>query len=178
MIVEDTFISGLKLLYLNEFNDIRGSFIKVFNKELFKEHRLETNFKESYFSVSAKNVIRGMHFQIPPAQHTKLVYLNSGKILDVVLDLRQSSPTFGQHFSVEITKDNPFMVYIPAGCAHGFLSLEDNSMVTYMQTSCYNSECDKGIDYNSFGMNWKIESPVISFRDSNFPTFKTFKSPF
>jgi len=171
MEIENTFISGLKLIHLKEFIDTRGSFIKVFNQDFFAENDLETNFKESYYSISAKNVIRGMHFQIPPAEHTKLVYLNKGKIIDVVLDIRKASPTYGQHFPIELNTEIPILVYIPIGCAHGFLSLEDNTMVTYMQTSCYNNACDEGIKYNSFGMKWGIENLIMSERDLSFPDF-------
>lgn len=171
MEIENTFIPGLKLIHLNEFKDLRGSFIKVFNEEFFTENRLEHNFKESYYSISAKNVIRGMHFQISPFEHMKLVYLNQGKILDVVLDIRKLSPTYRQYFSIKLNTENPILIYIPVGCAHGFLSLEDHTMVTYLQTSCYNNECDKGIKYNSFGMNWGTENPIISERDISFPNF-------
>lgn len=178
MRIEETFISGLKLIHLNEFKDHRGSFIKVFNEELFKGKGLETNFKESYFTTSAKNVIRGMHFQIPPADHTKLVYLNSGNILDVVIDLRNRSETYGRFFSIELTVSNPVLIYIPVGCAHGFLSLDDNSMVTYMQSSCYSASHDFGIHYGSFGFNWPASDVVVSGRDTCFPPLNQFKSPF
>ena len=171
MEIEETFIPGLKLIHLKEYQDIRGSFIKVFNEEFFAENGLETNFKESYYSIFAKNVLRGMHFQIPPFEHTKLVYLNQGKILDVVLDIRKSSPTYGQHYSIDLKPENPILVYIPVGCAHGFLSLEDQTLVTYMQATCYNNKCDKGIKYNSFGMDWGINVPIISERDLSFPDF-------
>jgi len=171
MEIKNTFIEGLKIIHLKEFKDNRGSFIKVFNEDFFLKKGLETNFKENYYSNSAKNVIRGMHFQIPPAEHTKLVYLNQGKIIDVVLDIRKSSPTYGKHFSIKLITEDPILIYIPIGCAHGFLSLEDNTMVTYIQTSCYNNDCDKGIKYNSFGMKWETENPTISARDLSFPDF-------
>ena len=178
MHIEQTFIPGLKLIHLNEFKDNRGSFIKVFNEDFFHENGLETDIKESYFSISAKNVIRGMHFQIPPAEHTKLVYVNQGSILDVVLDIRKNAETYGKFFSYKITQENPTLVFIPAGCAHGFLSLEDQTMVTYLQSSVYNKACDTGILWNSFGMEWKIENPIISDRDDSFIKFKNFNSYF
>lgn len=178
MEIEDTFIPGLKLIHLNKFTDTRGSFLKVFNQDFFAKNGLETSFKESYFSVSHKNVIRGMHFQLPPYEHTKLVWLNQGKILDVVLDIRKASKTFGQHLSIQMNTDKPILIYIPAGCAHGFLSLEDNSMVSYMQTSVYNKDCDTGILWNSFGMDWKIENPIVSDRDNSFIKFEAFNTPF
>lgn len=171
MIIKNTFIPGLKLIYIKNFNDLRGSFLKVFNENLFVQNGLETNFKENYFSISRKNVIRGMHFQVPPFEHIKLVSLIQGEIIDVVLDIRQSSPTYGKYFSIRFNAKNPLLVYIPIGCAHGFLSLEDNTIVTYLQTSCFNNLCDKGIKYNSFGMNWGIENPILSDRDLGFLNF-------
>ena len=169
MRIEETFIPGLKLIHLKKFTDSRGCFLKVFNAEFFKENDLESNFKESYYSISQKDVIRGMHFQIPPFEHTKLVYLNQGKIVDVILDIRKTSQTYGQYFSMELQTTNPVLIYIPIGCAHGFLSLEDNTMVTYLQSSCYNQTCDKGIKYNSFGKDWGIEHAIMSDRDLTFP---------
>lgn len=171
MIIEDTFIQGLKIIHLNKFQDIRGDFIKVFNEDFFLNNGLETNFKESYFSISQKNVIRGMHYQVSPAAHIKLVYLNQGSILDVILDIRKNSKTFGQYLSIFINYHKPILVYIPIDCAHGYKSLENQTIVSYLQTSCYNSACDKGIKYNSFNMNWEIDNPIISHRDLTFPDF-------
>lgn len=178
MEVEDTFIEGLKILHLKKFADARGSFLKVFNFDLFQQNGLNTQFKENYFSVSKKGVIRGMHFQLPNFEHDKLVYLNCGKILDVVIDIRKESKTYGNYFSIEITEDKPVAVYIPIGCAHGFLSLEENSMVSYLQTTVYNASCDGGIRFDSFGMDWNIEKPILSDRDFSFSTFADFNSPF
>ncbi len=171
MEIENTFIQGLKLIHLNKFTDNRGSFIKVFNKDFFAENGLETNLKESYYSISARNIIRGMHFQIPPADHTKLVYVNGGAILDVILDIRKKSLTYGKYFKIKIDSDNPVLIYIPVGFAHGFLSLENNTIVTYLQTSVYKPQFDKGIKYNSFEMDWGIKKPIISERDLGFPEF-------
>lgn len=171
MKIENTFIEGLKLIYLNKFEDNRGSFLKIFNNDFFKDNGLRTDFKESYFSVSKKDVIRGMHFQVPPCENVKLVYLNQGKITDVVLDIRKKSDTYGKYFSIELSEDNPVLIYIPLGCAHGFKSLQNYSIVSYIQTSVYNKVCDNGILWNSFGMDWGVENPVLSERDSAFPHF-------
>jgi dTDP-4-dehydrorhamnose 3,5-epimerase len=178
MRIEQTHIAGLFLIQLQKFKDNRGEFIKVFNHDFFANNNLETKLLESYYSISAKNVIRGMHFQIPPYDHNKMVYVNNGSILDVVLDIRNESKTYGETFSVKIDTNNPVLLYIPKGCAHGFLSLEDNTMVTYMQSSCYNGQCDMGIHYNSFGFDWGVNNPVMSERDKLFEPFPTFKSPF
>jgi dTDP-4-dehydrorhamnose 3,5-epimerase len=178
MEIEETSIRGLKIIYLDKFSDLRGDFLKVFNEEIFKKNDLDITYKENYFSISNKNVIRGMHYQIPPYQHTKLVCLNYGAILDVVLDIRKESATYGQHFSVKITLERPAAIYIPVGCAHGFLSLEENTIVSYLQTSVYNSDCDCGIHYNSFGMDWNVKEPIISDRDNAFISLKEFETIF
>lgn len=178
MRIENTFIAGLKVIHLNCFTDTRGSFIKVFNKEFFEKNNLETNYEESYYSVSDKNVIRGMHFQVPPYAHTKIVYVNHGEILDVVLDIRKQSPTYGKCFSIKINCEEPVLLYIPVGCAHGFLSLQNNTMVTYLQTTCYHRESDQGIRYDSFGFEWGIENPILSDRDKSFDSFQNFKPLF
>ena len=176
--VTPTNLHGLFVIEPKTFTDRRGSFTKVFREDLLENHGLKTDFQESYYSVSSKGVIRGMHFQVPPAAHSKLVYVNQGSILDVVLDIRRNSPTFGQHYKLKIRSNSLTYMYIPMGCAHGFLSLENNTVVTYLQTSSYNQECDKGINYNSFGMDWNITSPIISERDISFVDFKKFKTPF
>jgi dTDP-4-dehydrorhamnose 3,5-epimerase len=178
METENTFIEGLKLIRLDRFADQRGSFLKVFNADFFSKNNLPADFRESYFSVSKKDTIRGMHFQAPPFEHIKLVYLNQGKIVDVVLDIRKNSKTYGEFFTIDISEENPVAVYIPTGCAHGFLSMEDNTMVTYLQTSVYNKESDQGIKYDSFGLDWKIKNPVISGRDKRFVSFCDFKTMF
>ena len=178
MVIEDTFINGLKIIHLEKFLDERGSFLKVFNSEVYQKFSLDTDYKESYFSVSTKNVVRGMHFQIPPFEHTKLVFCNHGKILDVVLDLRKNSATFEEYLTIQLDAKRPKLLYIPKGCAHGFRSLTDGSIVTYFQTSVYRELYDMGIKYNSFGMDWGTQDPIVSKRDNSFVGLDRFKSPF
>lgn len=177
-----TDFKGLYVLKTNILQDERGEFVKQFNEEFFKQCSLDTDFKEAYYSVSKKGVLRGMHFQLPPFEHTKLVYVSSGKILDVVVDIRSHSLTFGNFFEIVLSsKENSFL-YIPKGFAHGFLCLEDNTKVHYLQTSIYSKEYDSGILYNSFGFDWRknrskydIEDLIISQRDLSFETLKDFK---
>lgn len=173
-----TRFEGLFILETTDFCDQRGSFQKLFNYNFFKENGLDTDFKEFYYSVSQKNVIRGMHFQLPPADHTKLVYVSKGKIKDVVLDIRRHSKTYGKAFSIDLNDHDAKYLYIPKGFAHGFLSLEDGSICNYAQTSCYNKELDCGIDHNSFEFDWGVESPICSGRDVTFVKLADFKSPF
>ena len=178
MKIIETSFEGLLILETINFTDRRGSFQKLFNFDYFKENQLDIDFKEFYFSVSPKNVIRGMHFQLPPFDQTKLVYVSRGKILDIVVDLRKASNTYMQYFSIELNDSDAKYVYIPKGFAHGFLSLEDGTIVNYAQTSCYSKESDCGIAYNSFGFDWKVENPIVSDRDSTFESMKNFQMSF
>lgn len=178
MKIEETKFDGLFLIKPKIFTDIRGKFIKTFHEGFFKEFGLEMDIKECFYSISEKDVIRGMHFQIPPYDHEKLVYVTYGKIIDVCLDLRRNLETYGKYYSIEISDKNGYFLYIPKGIAHGFLSLEDNTTVTYLQTSVYKKEYDKGIHYNSFGFNWNCEKPILSDRDLQFPKLKDYNSPF
>ena len=178
MKIIQTPISGLKILEPRLFEDSRGKFIKTFNSDFFKEYGLKINIQESYYSISHKDVLRGMHFQTPPYEHLKLVYVPAGKIIDVVLDIRKGSTTYGKSFDIELSSENGKVLIIPKGLAHGFKSLEDNTNVTYMQTSGYAPECDAGIRYDSFGYNWSITNAKMSDRDINFESFSDFDSPF
>lgn len=178
MEIENTFIEGLKLIHLKKFKDTRGTFVKVFNEDFFNDNGMKDTCKESYYSISQKNVIRGMHFQLPPYEHSKLVYVNRGAILDVTLDLRINSKTFGCFLSTKITQESGILIYIPAGFAHGLLSLEDNTMITSLQSTVYNQKADRGIKYDSFGMNWGDENFIISEKDNSLVNFTDFKSPF
>jgi len=178
MNIVSTHIKDLFILENPNIEDGRGYFHKPFNVDVFRKNGLDTNFHEFYYSVSRKHVIRGMHFQIPPHEHTKLVYVSFGRILDVVLDIRKESETYGQWFSVELTPEAGKCIYIPKGCAHGFLSLEEDTIVNYAQTTGYSKECDKGILYNSFGFDWNVKDEIVSERDKSFPELVAFKSPF
>nr|MCR5289087.1 dTDP-4-dehydrorhamnose 3,5-epimerase [Treponema sp.] len=174
----NTDFDGLKLIETKHFIDDRGYFHKFFSKDEFCNAGLAVDFCEDYYSINKKNVIRGMHFQISPYDHEKLVYVTSGSIIDVCLDIRKKSKTYGKYFSIELKCDKPFAIYIPKGFAHGFVSLENNTCVHYLQTSCYNKDCDCGIKYDSFGFNWGISTPIVSERDLQHPKLKDFESPF
>jgi dTDP-4-dehydrorhamnose 3,5-epimerase/CDP-3, 6-dideoxy-D-glycero-D-glycero-4-hexulose-5-epimerase len=171
-------IDGLFVLSNHIFTDARGSFKKVLSKDSFDALSLESNFVELYYSISRKDVIRGMHFQLPPMDHIKMVYVISGKILDVCLDLRSESKTFGKYFSCVLSGNDDTYLYIPRGIAHGFAALEDNSIVHYAQTTCYSKEHDFGIRYDSFGFDWNIQNPVISTRDKSLPRLAEFTTVF
>lgn len=173
-----TKLDGVFIIEPKIFQDERGKFIKTFHKNIFIKNGINFNFEESFYSVSNKNVLRGMHFQIPPEDHSKLIYATSGAILDAVLDIRKGSPTYGQYISIELSDKNNKMVYIPTGFAHGFLSLANNSCAIYLQTTMHSPKHDNGIRIDSFGMQWNIKNPIVSKRDQNFTTLKKFKTPF
>lgn len=174
MNIIETNIKGAFIIENNFFCDDRGKFLKLYNNEIFEKFNLNTEFKESYFSISNKDVIRGMHFQIPPFEHEKLVSVISGKILDVIIDLRKDSKTYGKYFEILLSSENTKSIYIPKGVAHGFKSLEDNTIVLYSVTSVYNKECDYGIKYDSFNFNWNVKDPILSNRDKNFEILEKF----
>lgn len=173
-----TDFEGLFIIKHNVFHDDRGSFTKTYNKTAFEEMDLDILIKERYFSVSSKNVLRGMHFQTPPYDHVKLVTVMQGSILDVVLDIRIQSNTFGQSFSKVLKADEGKTLLIPKGFAHGFLALEDNTIVEYNQSTEYAPNNDEGLHYGSIGFNWGIDKPIVSGRDLSFSTFANYKSPF
>jgi dTDP-4-dehydrorhamnose 3,5-epimerase/CDP-3, 6-dideoxy-D-glycero-D-glycero-4-hexulose-5-epimerase len=173
-----TNFEGLFIIKHKVFTDARGLFVKTYNQLIFDKLGIDVEIKERYYSVSHKNVIRGMHFQTPPEDHIKLVTVISGKILDVVLDIRKSSPTYGKYFSIELESSVGKTIYIPKGFAHGFAALEDNTIVEYNQTTGYAPNNDAGIKYDSFGFDWGIASPIISERDDSFTSLSNFVTPF
>ncbi|RQO32461.1 dTDP-4-dehydrorhamnose 3,5-epimerase [Taibaiella sp. KBW10] len=171
-------LAGARLLTLPRFLDHRGSFVKAFNEGAFLEQGITFETKESYFSYSNKEVIRGMHFQLPPYQHAKVVFCPKGAILDVILDLRKGSATYG-HFEAHIlSEENHQAYYIPEGFAHGFKALEDDSLTYYLVSSVHEPKSDTGIRFDSFGMDWACAAPVVSDRDKSFVAFADFDSPF
>lgn len=171
-------LAGAFLVRPPLFTDSRGSFVKTFHRDLFKSFGVEPHFTEEFFSTSAKNVIRGMHFQTPPADHAKYVCCLVGAVRDVILDLRKGSPSYGQHYAVELSSENRQGFYIPTGFAHGFLSLTDEALMLYKTTTVHNPACDAGLRWDSLGYDWGVTDPIVSIRDSAFPTLADFKTPF
>lgn len=178
MTFEKTKLEGVYIIHNFNATDDRGVFVKTFNSNLFNENNLDFKIKESYYSVSNKNVIRGMHFQLPPHDHEKLVYVPIGEIIDVVVDLRKRSSTYKHYISVKLTADNKKSIFIPKGFAHGFKSLTENTMTVYNVATEYNSKADCGIKWNSFDFDWEIINPIVSLRDSSLENLDNFKTPF
>ncbi len=178
MVINKTKLKDVFVLTSSVCNDERGRFVKTFNERMFKQAGLEYRFLESFYSVSKKDVIRGMHFQVPPFEAVKLVYVVDGTITDVVLDIRKGSPTYGGHISIELTGGDGKCLYIPPGCTHGFLVRSNSCSTFYMQSSIYSRAHDTGVRWNSFGMNWGITAPILSERDKVLPPFSEINSPF
>lgn len=178
MNIKATNLSGCFILEPIIHNDERGEFTKIYNKSLFMEAGISDSIKEQFYTYSKKNVIRGMHFQVPPHDHSKLVTCFSGEIMDVVVDLRKGSKTYGKYDSFRLSKKNGHIVYIPSGMAHGFLSLTDNCGVLYNTSEEYSPSHDKGIHWDSFGFRWPVNKPTVSDRDNNHPILSGFDSPF
>jgi len=177
MIVTDI-LNGAKLITLPCAKDDRGLFIKTYNETAFVHAGMDFELQESYFSTSRKDVIRGMHFQMPSHHHSKIVFCPVGAVLDVIMDLRLGSPTYGRCAAHELSAANHKACFIPEGFAHGFKSLADDSMTYYLVSTGYSKDHDAGIRYDSIDFDWEISRPIISERDLSFGTLKDFKSPF
>jgi dTDP-4-dehydrorhamnose 3,5-epimerase len=175
---EETGLPGCYLVRPTRFEDQRGTFAKTFHAPSFAAAGLRVDWREDYYSSSRRGVLRGMHFQTLPAAHAKLVYCVAGAVRDAVLDLRQGSPSFGKHRSFELTEANAVGLYIPSGCAHGFLATSDNAIMYYKVTSVHAPEQDRGLLWDSFGCDWGVADPVVSRRDQRHPHFEGFVSPF
>jgi dTDP-4-dehydrorhamnose 3,5-epimerase len=171
-------IPGCYEIISKPFYDKRGHFVKTFHEQAFKSYGLAVDFAEEFYSISAKNVLRGLHFQLPPQDHDKIVFCLAGKAFDVVLDIRKGSPAFGKYESFELSPEKFNMVYIPRGLAHGFYSLQDNTLMFYKVTAAHAPNLDSGIRWNSAKITWPCDNPVISDKDNNLPKFDDFDSPF
>lgn len=178
MIARPSTIPGCFSLDFEPHHDARGSFVKPYRRSELEGLGLNANFVESYYTVSATNVLRGMHLQLPPAEHSKLVYCTSGKVLDVWLDARVGSPTYGKWAQAELDAVQGCGLYLPAGVAHGFCVLDGPATMVYHVTSEYAPGHDAGIAWDSFGAAWPLLAPLISERDATLPRWEDFDSPF
>lgn len=170
-------LPGCFLLQPKRFEDQRGLFVKTYHEGLCKTLGVNLDIQEEFYSVSRKNVIRGMHFQLPPHEHDKLVYCTRGAVTDVLLDLRKG-PGYGTAASAELSGENTHLVFIPKGVAHGFLALTDETLMIYKTSTVHVPEFDCGIRWNSFGFDWGINDPIISARDLLHSGLAEFSSPF
>lgn len=180
MKVLETGFRGLVMIEPTVFTDERGYFFESWNHQRFNNHGLGATFLQDNESRSAANVLRGLHFQLPPWQQGKLVRVFNGSVIDVVVDLRKSEPTFGKHFKYKLTAQQKNMLWIPPGFAHGFLTLEDDTVFFYKCTQVYNKESEAAIAWfdPDLAIDWGVEDPVVSEKDKIAPFFRDFESPF
>jgi len=173
-------LSGLQLLQPDIFIDDRGYFFESYNYETFKKLNIYDVFVQDNQSCSKKNVIRGLHFQTPPFAQAKLVRVIKGAVLDVVVDIRKKSETYGQHYSVLLSGENKLQLYIPVGFAHGFAALIDDTVFAYKCSNIYHKDSEKSILYNDkdLNINWNIHNPIVTYKDLQALSFQDFISPF
>lgn len=171
-------LSGVLHVSLPQTRDQRGVFVKNWHPEFLTLLGREFVVREEFYSFSARGVLRGMHFQTPPHAHDKLVSCLAGEALDVVVDLRCKSGTYGCAAAIQLRGDSPSAVFIPAGFAHGFLSLSAETLMSYKTSVIYHAESDRGLAWDSIDFKWPIENPILSSRDSLHPPLSEFKSPF
>jgi dTDP-4-dehydrorhamnose 3,5-epimerase len=180
MNIKKTDLPGLLVIEPRVFSDKRGYFFESYNLSLFKEAGLDVNFLQDNESMSAKGVLRGLHFQEPPFEQGKLVRVARGAVLDVSVDIRKDSPTFGKWLSYELSEQNKRMLWIPPGFAHGFISLSEDAIFIYKCTNLYNRESENSILWNDPELNidWGIKNPLVSDKDKSAPLFRDLVSPF
>lgn len=171
-------IAGVRLLRPTVRHDPRGSFAKFLQEDIYTEHGIPTRYAEQYYSVSGNNVLRGLHFQTPPHDHYKLVTCIEGEVFDVVVDLRKGSPSYGQHENFEMNGANGDSVFVPAGCAHGFYVRSPSAIVLYNVSTLHAPAHDTGIRWDSAGIAWPSDKPIVSERDASFVSLADFNSPF
>ncbi len=173
-------IPDLLIVQPKVFEDNRGYFYESYSKLLFQQNGIDADFVQDNQSLSEAGVLRGLHFQNPPYAQGKLVRVIKGSILDVVVDIRKKSVTYGQHFAIELNEKNKTMLWIPEGFAHGFLTLENQTIFSYKCTNYYHKASEGCIMWNDkdLGINWNISDPNLSEKDKLGTPFKDFVSSF
>jgi dTDP-4-dehydrorhamnose 3,5-epimerase len=171
--IKDLGVDGAFVISPKVFEDERGSFIKIYDRDLLGRRGVEPVFPEDYYSISKKGVIRGLHYQLDPHAQAKLVRVVKGSVIDVLVDLRKSSRTYGKWDSVVLSEENKLAVYIPRGCAHGFMALEDGSAVSYKADNDYAPGHERGIRWNDpeLKIEWPEMEHIVSAKDAKWPVF-------
>jgi len=177
-----TSIEGLVIIEPKVWKDDRGYFYESYNKQIFADAGIDAEFVQDNQSFSQKGTLRGLHGQADPFAQGKLVRVIQGKVIDVAVDIRKNSPTYGHHLSVELSAENFKMLWIPPGFLHGFVTIEDNTIFAYKVTNLYNKASEIGVIWNDEDLNidWGIkpEEAILSEKDKVLPAFKDFVSPF
>ncbi|MCB9789526.1 dTDP-4-dehydrorhamnose 3,5-epimerase [Candidatus Nomurabacteria bacterium] len=161
-------LQGVYLITPNVFGDNRGFFMETYNQKLFEDAGLNLNFIQDNHSRSAKGTLRGIHYQLPPFAQDKLVRVTQGAVIDVAVDLRMSSDTFGKHVAVELSEDNKQMLLVPKGFGHAFIALTDTVDFQYKVTAPYAPDHDRGIAWDdpALGIDWGVKEPILSEKDT------------
>jgi dTDP-4-dehydrorhamnose 3,5-epimerase len=181
MKITKTDFRDLLVLEPTIFTDRRGVFYESFNEAKFRiETGLNISFVQDNESSSAKHVLRGMHFQVPPKGQAKIVRVVKGAVLDVVIDLRKTEPTYGRHYKLELSAENKLQLFVPEGFAHGFLVLEDQTVFSYKCSNYYSKELESSLRWNdpAFAIDWGVINPILSDRDQEGLFWSEFQSPF
>ena len=163
--VTPTNFDGVLQLNTRLFHDHRGTLAKTYHAQEWNRAGIPEDFVESFVTISDRNVLRGLHFQLPPVDHAKVVWCITGKVFDVAVDLRRDSPSYARHIAVELDSQSGDGICIASGYAHGFCVLEAPATLLYMTTSLHDPECDTGIHWNSCGIRWPLQQPVVSEKD-------------
>jgi dTDP-4-dehydrorhamnose 3,5-epimerase len=173
-------IPGLMLVKPKVFEDHRGYFFESYNQNSIKEIGIDETFVQDNQSKSNKGVLRGLHFQVPPAAQGKLVRVVIGSVFDVAVDLRSDSEYYGKWFGAVLSSENKYQLWVPPGFAHGYLVLEDETVFSYKCTEFYQPDKELGIMWNDkdIGIEWNIENPILSTKDEKNLSLSTFNSPF
>jgi dTDP-4-dehydrorhamnose 3,5-epimerase len=180
MKVKSLELQGVYLIEHNVYEDERGLFFETFNGPLLSEYGIPLQFLQDNQSVSHKGVLRGLHFQNPPFEQGKLVRVVSGSVIDIVVDIRKNSPSYGQHLKIKLDEYTKTSLWVPPGFAHGFAALEDNTIFMYKVTNVYNKESESGIIWNDSELNidWEVSNPIVSTRDQALDKFANLSSLF
>lgn len=178
MNIEETHLLNVKLIKPKVFGDQRGHFLEAYRQDLFKKHGIDLEFVQDNISTSKKDTVRGLHYQLPPASQAKLIMVVHGRILDVAVDLRENSPTFGESFTTELSSENRHMLLVPTGFAHGFSVLSDEATIYYKCNDYYNKELERGVRWDDPKLNidWKVSDPILSEKDQQQPLLEELDS--
>lgn len=180
MKVIESKLNGIKIIEIDVFNDSRGYFSETYNLNRYNQHGIELNFVQDNISSSKKGTLRGLHYQIAPKAQAKLCQVIKGSVIDIAVDIRFGSPTFGQHFSIELSDKNRTQVLIPAGFAHGFAVLSDEAIFHYKCSDFYSKEHERSIRYDDpqLNINWQVENPLVSDKDLKAKLFEEIERDF
>lgn len=180
MIVEETPIKDLLIIRPQIFSDSRGYFFESYNKQAFQNAGISAEFVQDNQSCSKKGTLRGLHYQSEPYAQGKLVRVIKGSVLDIAVDIRRNSKTYGEHFSVLLSAENQMQFWLPSGMAHGFIALQDDTIFCYKCTNTYSKESEGGIKWDDpeLKIDWQYKNPLISEKDAVLPYLKDIITPF